>query len=199
MNRKEALCSESLIMDYQDDDEEADDEDGEERGDEDDRLYIEGSSDSEAEDELGFNLLNQQHTHSSWTTPLAAVEDCPLTLVFPVSTGRPLLNVSPLGSSPSPTSGHCLHSERDEDVEHCDERIEEWMILGGEEWEGDRNIHLNLGYWSSSCSESDSGTEGKDQLGSTDEGKFHRQRQSSAKTDDDDKIIIFPWAEFRRQ
>ncbi|KAM4622202.1 zinc finger CCHC domain-containing protein 7-like [Polymixia lowei] len=33
------------------------------------------------------------------------------------------------------------------------------MILGGEEQDGDRNIQLNLGYWSTSSSENDSGNE----------------------------------------
>ncbi|KAF7661017.1 hypothetical protein LDENG_00270240 [Lucifuga dentata] len=48
--------------------------------------------------------------------------------------------------------------EQQEDSD-SDQPIEEWMILGGEEQQGDSSIQLNLGYWSSSSSEEDSGSE----------------------------------------
>ncbi|XP_076015687.1 zinc finger CCHC domain-containing protein 7-like [Genypterus blacodes] len=49
-----------------------------------------------------------------------------------------------------------LQEEQDED---SDQPIEEWMVLGREEQQGDSSIQLNLGYWSSSSSEDDSGDE----------------------------------------
>lgn len=130
--------------------------DEEEGGNKDNRFYIEASSSSEGE--LGFSQYKQS---SSQRAPQATGGNSPLVLAFRLSSGRALRDVSSLDSSPSPTSRRSLHSEWDQDLEYDDEPLEEWMILGGEEQEGDGDIQLNLGYWSSS-SESHSGTEGED-------------------------------------
>ncbi|XP_024285113.1 zinc finger CCHC domain-containing protein 7 isoform X1 [Oncorhynchus tshawytscha] len=127
--------------------------DEEEGGNKDNRFYIEASSSSEGE--LGFSQYKQS---SSPRAPQATGGNSPLVLAFPLSSGRALRDVSPLDSSPSPNSRLSLHSEQDLVLEYDDEALEEWMILGAEEQEGDEDIQLNLGYWSSS-SESHSGTE----------------------------------------
>ncbi|XP_041695754.1 zinc finger CCHC domain-containing protein 7 isoform X2 [Coregonus clupeaformis] len=134
-----------MMMNHQNDEEEG--------GNKDNRFYIEASSSSEGE--LGFSQYKQS---SSQRAPQATGGNSPLVLAFPLSSGRALQDVSPLDSSPSPTSRRGLDSERDQDLQYYDEPLEEWMILGGEEQEGDGDIQLNLGYWSSS-SESHSGTE----------------------------------------
>lgn len=69
----------------------------------------------------------------------------------------PLILAFPLPGRDITASGSNLQEEQ---VEDSDQPIEEWMILGGEEQQGDSSIQLNLGYWSSSSSEDDSGNKG---------------------------------------
>lgn len=71
----------------------------------------------------------------------------PLILAF--TSGRAQVE----SSSPSPAPIPGLEEE------DSDQPVEDWMILGGEEQEGDSSIQLNLAYWSSS--EDDSGDEGE--------------------------------------
>uniref|UniRef100_UPI003AAAE108 zinc finger CCHC domain-containing protein 7-like n=1 Tax=Centroberyx gerrardi TaxID=166262 RepID=UPI003AAAE108 len=120
------------MMDYP---KESEGEDEEKEGGKDERFFIEGSSSSEGELEFRFDRS------SSKRNPRASRDSSPpLVLAFSLSTGRDL--------SPASSSG-----------QEQEEPIEEWMILGGEEQEGDTNIQLNLGCWSSSSSEDDSGHE----------------------------------------
>ncbi|KAL0974212.1 hypothetical protein UPYG_G00217150 [Umbra pygmaea] len=123
-----------------------------EEGIEDNRFYIEASSGSEAE--LGI----QQLPYTKSQNDFLATGDTPLDLASPLS-GQALRDVASPDSSPSPTSRRGLKPERDQALECDDQPLEEWMMLGGEEQDGDRDIRLNLGYWNSSSAQSRSETE----------------------------------------
>ncbi|XP_010899620.2 zinc finger CCHC domain-containing protein 7 [Esox lucius] len=121
------------------------------------RFYIEASSDSECE------LGSRQHLQADVTSPpqgaARATRGCsPPVLAFTLP-NRASSDASSLDGTPSPTSRSGLRSPLDQAQEYDDEPPEEWMFLGGEEKDGDRDIQLNLGCWISSSSELHSGTE----------------------------------------
>lgn len=135
-------------------------EDGEKEGEKDNRFFVEGYSSSESE--LGFSFNHHQYSNVSKkqterASRITRDPSPPLVLAFSLSTGRALQD-----SSHSPLSSPGLHPGQDQELEYSDDPLEEWMILGGEELEGDGDIQLNLGYWSSSSSSDDSGDEGED-------------------------------------
>lgn len=122
---------------------ENEDDDGEEAGGEDERFFIEGSSCSESEEKTKFSH-QKQHSSCKQATERGRGSSPPLLLAFSVTTGRLLQDSSPSSD---------LQEEED-----SDQHIEDWMILGGGEQEGDSSIQLNLSYWSS-ISGDDSGDE----------------------------------------
>lgn len=122
---------------------ENEDDDGEEAGGEDERFFIEGSSCSESEEKTKFSH-QKQHSSCKQATERSRGSSPPLLLAFSVTTGRLLQDSSPSSD---------LQEEED-----SDQHIEDWMILGGGEQEGDSSIQLNLSYWSS-ISGDDSGDE----------------------------------------
>ncbi len=133
-------------MDYNEDDDGADDEESG-KG---ELFFIADSSSSDSEGEV--ILSNQSYNSSCKVAPkLSRESSLPLLLAFSIPTGRALQD-----SSPSPTSS--LNLQEDNEEEDSDQHIEEWMILGGKEQVGDSSIQLNLSYWNSS--EDDSGDEG---------------------------------------
>ncbi|XP_034399202.1 zinc finger CCHC domain-containing protein 7-like isoform X2 [Cyclopterus lumpus] len=108
-------------------------------------FFVEDINSSEGEDEITFS---HQKLHSSCkrAARLNRESSPPLLLAFNIPSGRALHL-----SSPSPTSSLDLKEEE------CDQPIEEWMLLGGEEQVGDSSIQLNLSY--RDCWEDDSGDE----------------------------------------
>ncbi|KAG7230376.1 hypothetical protein INR49_024482 [Caranx melampygus] len=108
-------------------------------------VFIEGSCSSDSE---GVTEISDRR-HRSSCKRLIGESSPPLILAF---TSGPAQVES---SSPSPASIPGLQEEEEE--EDSDHPVEEWMILGEEEQEGDSTIQLNLAYWSSS--EDDSGDE----------------------------------------
>lgn len=109
---------------------ENEDDDGEEAGGKDEYFFIEGSSCSESEEELKFSHQKRSRGGSP-----------PLLLAFSIT------------SRPNPASSSGFQEE------NSDLHIEDWMILGGEEQEGDSNIQLNLSY-RNNISDDESGDEG---------------------------------------
>ncbi|XP_029918699.1 zinc finger CCHC domain-containing protein 7-like isoform X2 [Myripristis murdjan] len=132
----------------------SEDEDAEREGDEDERFFVEDCSSSGGEFEFMFR---HQQRHSGRES--SRTGSPPLVLAFCVSTGGAQRDGSP---GPAPCSDPDSGQEQEQEQE---EPIEEWMILGGEEQEGDASIQLNLGYWSSSSNSEDddchSGNEGQ--------------------------------------
>ncbi|KAM3867140.1 uncharacterized protein ACN63O_008876 [Diretmus argenteus] len=114
--------------------------------DEDVRFFIEGSSSSESEPGVSYNQRRPGSRTPGDRSP-------PLVLAFSLPAGRVLQDSGP---SPARDPGQTQQEE------HSDESVEEWMILGEEEQEGDMNIQLNLGYWSSSGG-SDEDSENEDE------------------------------------
>lgn len=115
------------------------DGDGEETGGKVEHFFIEDTSCSEDEE---IQLIQRKYlSDRKQATLLGRESSPPLLLAFPVTCGSVLHD-----SSPSPTSNSGLQEE------DSDQHIEEWMILGGGEQEGDSSIHLNLSYLSSSSS-----------------------------------------------
>ena len=142
--------------------------------------YIEGcDSTSEGESELDFSSLQRTPKSSSLANP---VNSPPLVLAFPFSAYKKV-------RCPSPSSRDGRNSDQEDQDVDWDEPIEEWMILEEEEQDGDRNIQLNLGYWSSGSSESDSGDEGEDQAEQL--TSWHQIGQSTN--------LVVTKAEFHRQ
>lgn len=113
------------------------DDDDEEAGGENERFFIEGSSYSESEEEQNSCKAAVQRSREG--SP-------PLLLAFSGTSGQVLHD-----SSPSP--------DLQEDDGDSDQYIEDWMIVGGEEQEGDSSILLNLSY-RNSISDDDSEDEG---------------------------------------
>ncbi|XP_062332853.1 zinc finger CCHC domain-containing protein 7-like [Osmerus eperlanus] len=149
--------------------------------------YIEGcDSASEGESELGFSSL--QRTPSSQRVPLAIPGNSPpLVLAFSACRYKQV-------RCPSPSSRDGRNSDQEDQDVDCDEPIEEWMILEEEEQDGDRKIQLNLGYWSSGSSESDSGDEEEQKskiafnpdwaISAKDKGVYNQSRPSRYYTPD---------------
>ncbi|KAJ8015599.1 hypothetical protein DPEC_G00027780 [Dallia pectoralis] len=127
----------------------------------DSRFYIEASSGSECELELRNPM--KKHKQPDVTCPPQRAAPATRGRSSPVTaftlTSRASCDVNSLNCTPSPTSRSGLRPELDQTQGFTDEPLEEWMFLGGEEQDGDRDIQLNLGYWSSSSSELSSGTE----------------------------------------
>lgn len=124
-------------------------DDSEEADAEDQPFFVVDYCSSEEEE-----VSDQRHRSSrNRVARLSGESSPPLLLAFSACSGRNLQD-----SRVSPTSSPAIQQEREEENEHGDHAIEEWMILGGEEQVGDSSIQLNLGYWDSS--EDDSGDEG---------------------------------------
>lgn len=95
------------------------------------------------EDSCSPAFSDQTHRNScNKAERLSRESSPPLLLAFSINHGRALQDGSP---SPAVPQG-----QRDEEEEDSDHTIEEWMMLGGEEQEGDASIQLNLDCWSSS-------------------------------------------------
>ncbi|KAG7518799.1 zinc finger CCHC domain-containing protein 7-like isoform X1 [Solea senegalensis] len=113
-------------------------------GDREEATYVESYCSSDDGDGP-INSIDQKHQISCKQAPqLSRDNSPPLLLAFSITRGRALQD-----SSPSSTSSPAFSQEED-----CEQPVEDWMILGGEEQEGDSSIQLNLGYWSSSEDES---------------------------------------------
>lgn len=113
-----------------------DNDDGEEAGGEDKLFFIEGSSCSENEE--GHSSCKQAVQRSRGGSP-------PLLLAFSITSGQLVHDTSP--------------DSQEEDGDDSDQYIDDWMILEGEEQEGDSSIQLNLSY-RNSISDDDSEDEG---------------------------------------
>ncbi|XP_030000954.1 zinc finger CCHC domain-containing protein 7-like isoform X2 [Sphaeramia orbicularis] len=127
------------------------DEDGEEEGIKHESFFVEDSCSSEEQE--GEIKLNQQKHDNKRAARLSRGRSPPLLLAFSITSGRDKQEDNSTDCSPSSTLD--LKEQEDED---WDQPIEEWMILGEEEQEGDSCIQLNLSCWSSS-DEDDSGDE----------------------------------------
>lgn len=119
-----------------------------EEGGKDDLFFIGDLSSSE--DDLASKFIHQEYNTSCENAArLSRTSSPPLLLAFSIPSEQ-----TPKDSSVSSTSTD-LQEEEEEDADHP---VEDWMILGREEQQGDSSIQLNLSYWSSS--EDDSGDEG---------------------------------------
>lgn len=117
-----------------------------EEGGKDDFFFIGDLSSSE--DELASKFSHQEYNIScEQAARLSRKSSPPLLLAFSIPSKQTLKD-----GSLSSTSSE-IQEEGD-----ADQPVEDWMILGREEQQGDSSIQLNLSYWSSS--EDDSGDEG---------------------------------------
>lgn len=109
-------------------------------------------SSGEEEGILDVSDEKRPSTNSQTARPIRESSP-PLLLAFPITRGQSL-------EGSSTRSDSSTGSPEEDDGEDFEQPVEEWMVLGGEEQEGDSSIQLNLGYWCSSESESDSGDGG---------------------------------------
>uniref|UniRef100_A0A3P8VYS2 Zinc finger CCHC domain-containing protein 7 n=1 Tax=Cynoglossus semilaevis TaxID=244447 RepID=A0A3P8VYS2_CYNSE len=115
-----------------------------------DFVFIESyCSSGEEEGILDVSDEKRPSTNSQTARPIRESSP-PLLLAFPITRGQSL-------EGSSTRSDSSTGSPEEDDGEDFEQPVEEWMVLGGEEQEGDSSIQLNLGYWCSSESESDSG------------------------------------------
>ena len=74
----------------------------------------------------------------------------PLVLAFPFPWG-------PVYSGGSPTSDLDSTTDEEQELDSAEEPVEDWMVLGGADQEGDGDIQLNLSCWRGSSSEGSDG------------------------------------------